>query len=136
MKINRITFVWHADFNLSGGLNAIKEVWNNQHSCPLCEIAYNRFTQTKEWKAYKKQLAKRFKTEIRQPCRNQLSDAEQKTTQGISPVVLAHTIEGIQILLDDKEIGSCLGNFQQFKQKLNVKIEKITTHHKSQTMNE
>lgn len=125
MKITRISFVWNADFNLAGGINAIKEVVSGVHSCTLCEIAYHRVTQTREWKAYCKALAKRFGADIRQPCRNQLSAAERAIVETDFPAVLAHTDEGIVKLLGAVAIDGCDGDFQRFQQALDAALETL-----------
>ena len=123
MKIKRITFVWNADFNLAGGVRALKEVVEGHHTCTLCAIAYHRITQTKEFQTYKKSLAKQFHAKIKQPCKNQLSKAEKLAAQDDYPTVLAHTDHGIIKLLGSHEIDSCAGNFQTFKEKLDSAFE-------------
>ena len=122
MDISRITFIWNADFSVSGGINALKEVWSGEHSCSLCEIAYHRVTQTKEWKNYKTELSKRYDCEIRQPCKNQISKAEYAIVKRDYPAVLAHTEKGIIKLLGGRDVDSCNGEFSIFKKKLDDAI--------------
>lgn len=125
MKIERITFVWNADFSVAGGINALKEVIDGKHTCTLCEIAYHRVIQTKEWKSYKNQLAKQLSAEIRQPCRNQLSKAELAITVNDFPAVLAHTDQGVIKLLGSHQIDACHGEFEPFESKLNEAIQRV-----------
>jgi len=123
--IERIAFVWNADFSLSGGVRALKELVDGHHSCTLCAIAYHRITQTAEWKTYKQELAKRLGAEIRQPCRNQLTAAELKFAAEDFPTVLAHTSVGIVKLLSATEINACNGEFAAFRAKLDERLQQF-----------
>jgi hypothetical protein len=116
--IKRISFVWNADFSLASGIRALKEAAIGHHSCTLCEIAYHRVRQTGDWKAYKKELAANLGVEIREPCRNQLREAELTAAGGDFPAVLARTNTGVVKLLGSKEIDSCKGEFGAFRKKL------------------
>ena len=122
-SINRITFVWNADFSVAGGLRALKEVVQGEHSCSLCELAYHRVTQTSDWKAYKESLASQLRAEIREPCKNQLDESEREIAAGDFPAVLAHVPQGIIKLLGGEEVDSCGGEFSKFKEKLDAAIE-------------
>lgn len=125
MNIKRITFVWNADFSVAGGVRALQEVIKGEHSCTLCEIAYHRVTQTKDWKAYTKELAKRHGAEIRQPCRNQLTKEELLGIHYDYPAVLIYTDNGIKKALGSQEINSCNGKFDEFKVKLDQAINEM-----------
>ena len=57
------------EFNLAGGMRALKGVVDGHHNSTLCVIAYHRVTRTGDWKAYKRELAQRFGADIREPCR-------------------------------------------------------------------
>lgn len=120
--INRITFVWNADFSLAGGVRALREVAKGEHSCSLCEIAYNRVTQTSEWKAYKAELSAQYGADIRQPCKNQLSDTERAIACTDYPCVLAHTHNGVVKLLGQSDIDACEGHFALFRKKLDAAL--------------
>ncbi len=122
MDIKRITFVWNADFSFASGVRALKEAVEGHHSCTLCEIAYHRVTQTGEWKAYKKELRTSLKADVREPCRNQLTQEEIHVIAGDFPAVLAHTNEGVIKLLGSKDVDSCLGEFSALRSKLNKAI--------------
>lgn len=126
--IHRITFVWNADFSLAGGVRALQEVAKGEHSCSLCEIAYHRVTQTKEWKAYKAELSTQFGADIRQPCKNQLSAAERAIASTDYPCVLAHTRDGVVKLLGQSAIDACEGNFAVFRKKLDAALADCTAH--------
>lgn len=125
IKISRITFVWNADFSVSGGINALKEIIEGKHSCSLCEIAYHTVTQTKEWKSYKKHLSKQYDADIREPCKNQLKKEEVAIAVHDYPAVLAHTSEGIIKLLGGEDINGCSGSFNAFKEKLDAALNKF-----------
>lgn len=117
-NIKRITFVWNADFNVQGGLNALKEIVKGEHSCSLCEIAYHKVTQTKEWKSYKKHLSKQYDASIKEPCKNQLKKSELAIAVHDYPTVLAHTDKGVVKLLGGDDINSCSGDIKLFRKKL------------------
>ena len=121
-SIQRLTFVWNADFSLAGGIRALKEVAGGYHSCTLCAIAYHRITQTADWKTYTQALTAQYGAQIRQPCRNQLSRAEQAAAAGDYPAVLAHTSAGVVRVLGAKEINACKGALAPFKRKLNAAL--------------
>ncbi|MBV1919892.1 MAG: hypothetical protein KUG73_04365 [Pseudomonadales bacterium] len=122
VDITRITFVWNADFSLASGVRALKEAVEGHHSCTLCEIAYHRVTQTGEWKAYKEELKVSLKADVREPCKNQLTQEEIHAAAGDFPAVLAHTNDGVIKLLGSKEVNSCLGEFSVLRSKLNKAI--------------
>lgn len=124
-SITRITFVWNADFSLSGGLRALKEVVAGVHNCTLCAIAYHRVSQTSEWKDYKRRLASELKAEIREPCRNQLSDAEAAAAAGDYPAVLIHTSDGVHKVLGSREIDACRGDVAAFRLTLDEALARI-----------
>jgi hypothetical protein len=113
-EIRKLVFVWNADFNLAGGIRALKELAAGEHSCTLCEIAYHRVTQTGDWKAYKKALG----VEVREPCRNQLKADQLQVAAADFPCVLAHTDNGIVKLLGAAEIDACNGQFEPFRRSL------------------
>lgn len=113
-QIQKIVFVWNADFSLASGVRALKEAVAGEHSCTLCEIAYHRVTQTPEWKAYKKSLG----FEVREPCRNQLKADQLAAAGGDFPCVLAHTEAGVHKLLGAKDIDACDGDFGRFRHDL------------------
>ena len=121
-EISRVVFVWNADFSIAGGLNAIKEVVSGHHTCTLCEIAYHRVTQTKEWTNYKRELASKLSAKIRQPCRNQLSKKELAAAKGDFPTILGYTKTGIVKLVGSSDIDSCNGDFNCLEAKLNAAI--------------
>ncbi len=122
VDIKRITFVWNADFSLASGVRALKEAVEGHHSCTLCEIAYHRVTQTGDWKAYKKELKASLKAEIREPCKNQLTDEEIHVVAGDFPAVLAHTTDGVIKLIGSMDIDRCSGEFSALRAKLNNAI--------------
>lgn len=121
-KIDRIVFVWNADFSIAGGVNAVKEVVSGHHTCTLCDIAYHRIMQTSEWTSYKKELGKKLSAQIRQPCRNQLNKSELAVAAGDYPTVLARTDKGVIKLVSGEDIDSCNGEFGIFKSKLDAAI--------------
>lgn len=124
-KIRRITFVWNADFSVASGLRALREVVEGHHSCTLCEIAYHRVRQTRDWKSYKKMLGRSLGADIREPCRNQLSRAEKAAADGDYPAVLAHTSTGVIKLLTGGDIDGCDGDFDAFRTKLDAALRDL-----------
>ena len=124
-EISRIVFVWNADFSIAGGINAIKEVVSGYHTCTLCEIAYHRVTQTKEWTDYKRELATKLNAQIRQPCRNQLSEWELAAAEGDYPAILAYNRGSVIKLVGSNEIDSCDGDFGCLRAKLNAAIAHV-----------
>ena len=124
--INRICFVWNADFSIASGIRAQKEAVEGQHSCTLCEIAYHRVRQTGDWKQYKNELAQRYAADIREPCRNQLKPLELEVLKGDFPAVLCRTPNGVVKLLGSKEIDGCDGQFALFKVALDSALASVS----------
>lgn len=124
-NISRITFVWNADFSLASGIRALKEAATGHHSCTLCGIAYHRVRQTRDWTAYKLELAERLDAEMREPCRDQLKQVERLAAKNDFPTVLAHTGKGVIKLLAAKDIDQCDGDIAAFRQKLDAAIAKV-----------
>ncbi len=122
-RIQRVVFVWNADFSFSGGVRAVQELMAGEHTCTLCTIAYHRVRQTADWKSYKQSLRERLQAQVREPCRNQLSAAERAATADQYPSVLAHLENGVVQLLDRSEIDACDGAFDCFRKKLDRAID-------------
>lgn len=122
VAITRLTFVWNADFDLAGGLRALREVLAGRHECTLCAIAYHRVTQTDGWKDYKHELTARLGVQIREPCRNQLTDDERAAASDDFPAVLARTAAGVAKLLGSADIDACEGRLVDFRAKLDAAI--------------
>lgn len=118
-QLQKITFVWNEDFSVRGGISALADVANGQHSCSLCGIAYHRVRQTRDWKRYKKHLRTRFPgLAIKEPCRNQLSDNEQSVANGDFPTVLARVDGNLLKLISADEIDQCEEDFSAFESRL------------------
>jgi hypothetical protein len=123
--IERLSFVWDADFSVSGGLRALQEVIEGRHGCSLCAIAYHRVTQKSAWRDYERELTARLGADIREPCRNQLTAAEHAAAAGEFPAVLARTAAGVVKLLGGAEIASCGGELTPFRAKLDAALDAL-----------
>lgn len=124
-EIRRISFVWNADFNLAGGVRALRELAGGEHSCTLCAIAYHRVRQTGDWKDYKRELAQRYRCEVREPCRNQLQADEAAAAAGHYPCVLVRTDREVVQVLDSRAIDACAGGFHPFRTKLDAAVARL-----------
>jgi len=116
--IERIYFVWNADYNLSGAYVTLLDIIRNQHSCSLCEIAYHTVTEKQAWRDYKAALG----IPIEEIYKNRLNADQVATAQREYPVVLAQTGGRLVKLLGKAEIDACTGNLDMFKEKLNAKL--------------
>lgn len=114
-RIDKIYFVWNADFSLAAAVRAVGEILRGEHSCSLCDVAYNRLTKKSGWKDYCRSL----EIPSEELYRNQLTSIQDKAAEGKFPVVLADADERVVVLLRKQEIDSCSGDLDAFKRKLN-----------------
>ncbi len=125
-ELQKIVFVWNADFSVAGGVRALKEMLSGQgHSCTLCEIAYHRVKQTDGWKDYKQTLRDRLNVQIEEPCKNQIDVEQYEAADGDFPAVLAHIDGRITKLLGSAEIDRCDGKFEPFREQLDAALAEL-----------
>lgn len=120
--VDRIYFIWNAEYNLSGAYVTLLDIIRNQHSCSLCEIAYHTVTEKQTWRDYKAALG----IPVQEIYKNRLSADQVAAAQQEYPVVLAQMGQALVKLLGKAEIDACGGDLDIFKEKLNAKLAGYT----------
>lgn len=120
-NIERIYYVWNADFSVKGALKAAADFVRGVEECALCEIAYSGVRQKPEWK----QCQESLDVPIEAMCRNQLDDRLAEAADGEFPVVLAEVGGRVVKLMGSERIASCQGDVGRFKQALTERARAV-----------
>lgn len=113
-NIERLYYVWNADFSVKGAFKAAADFVRGVEDCALCEIAYNGIRQKPEWKQCQESLS----VPIEALCRNQLDDRLVEAANGEFPIVLAEVNGRIVKLMGAEQITRCQGDVGRFKEAL------------------
>lgn len=117
-QIDRVIFVWNAEKNLKGRCVAVVDFLRQQHSCSLCEIAYDTVKPRAEWEEYRQSLG--IPTE--EIYKNQLSPEQQVCVEGEYPAVLGRIGAQYVRLLNSRDIEQCGGDLSTFKARLDARL--------------
>lgn len=102
----RLTGVYDAAGSLVGELRYLVGRTFGQRHCALCDITHGRVREKAAWRAARRQLPVPF-TAVHLDER----DAEERAvSEGQAPCVLAHTVEGVYVLLAGDELERCAGD--------------------------
>ena len=119
--VEQFYFVWNADWSIAGALNAAKEFVQGVESCALCDIAYSGVTQKADWKACKASIPVPIETLYK----NKLPEELVGFANDDFPLVLVKTFKATFKMLDNKQIESCEGDVEAFKDLILDTLTKI-----------
>ncbi len=106
VPVTRLTGVYHADGSLLGELRYVAGTIFGGTHCSLCDITHGRVREKAQWRAERDRLPVPF-TAVHL---DERSGDEAAASEGRTPCVLAHTDDGIELLLGPDELDACEGD--------------------------
>ena len=104
--VTRLTGVYHAEASLLGELRYVVGSRLGRTHCALCDITHGRLREKAAWREARDRLPVPF-TAVHLDERD---EAERAASEGRTPCVLAHTPDGIHVLLDSAALEACHGD--------------------------
>ncbi len=104
--ITALTGVYHADGTVIGELRYWIGARLGRAHCALCDITHGSVREKASWREARAGLTVPF----RAVHLDERSPAEAAASEGRTPCVLAHTAEGIEVLLGPAELDACEGD--------------------------
>ena len=101
--VTRLTGVYHADGSLLGELRYVAGTIFGGAHCSLCDITHGRVREKAQWRTERERLPVPF-TAVHL---DERSPAEAAASEGRTPCVLAHTDDGVEVLLGPPELTAC-----------------------------
>ena len=99
--VTRLTGVYHADGGVRGELRYVfGKVLGTAH-CALCDITHGHLRRKREWDAFVAGLPVPFDAVHL----NERSAEVRAATEGLSPCVVAHTGDGVEVVLAADDLG-------------------------------
>lgn len=103
--VTRLTGVYQADGSLIGELRYVVGTVFGQAHCSLCDITHGRVRQKAAWRDERDRLPVPF----RAVHLDERTPEEVEASDGHTPCVLAHSTEGISVLLGPQDLDACGG---------------------------
>ena len=104
--VSSLTGVYHADGSLLGELRYVAGTIFGGAHCSLCDITHGRVREKPEWRRQRDSLPIPFVAVHL----DERSAAEVAASDGVTPCVLAHTADGIELLLGPQPLDACHGD--------------------------
>lgn len=112
--VTRLTGVYHADGGVRGELRYVfGKVLGTVH-CALCDITHGHVRRKREWDAFVSGLPVPFDAVHL----NERSAEVRAATEGLTPCVVAHTGEGLVVVLAADELDRAGGEVVAFQGEL------------------
>jgi hypothetical protein len=105
LRVTRLTGVYDAEGSLLGELRYVVGHALGRRHCALCEVTHGRLREKPAWREARERLPVPF-TAVHL---DEQDAAERAVAEGRTPCVLAHTSEGVELLLGPDEIATCRG---------------------------
>lgn len=110
----RLTGVYHADGGVRGELRYVfGKVLGTAH-CALCDITHGRVRRKREWDAFVAGLPVPFDAVHL----NERSAEVRAATEGLTPCVVAHTADGVEVVLAADDLDRAGGEVVAFRDEL------------------
>jgi len=104
--VTALTGVYHADGSLLGELRYVAGTIFGGAHCSLCEITHGRVREKASWRAERDRLPVPF-TAVHL---DERSPDEAAASDGRTPCVLAHSADGIDVLVGRPALDACQGD--------------------------
>jgi len=104
--VTALTGVYHADGSLLGELRYVAGTIFGGAHCSLCEITHGRVREKASWRAERARLPVPF-TAVHL---DERSPDEAAASDGRTPCVLAHSADGIDVLVGRSALDACQGD--------------------------
>jgi hypothetical protein len=119
--IRKLTGVYQASGSLTGEVTyALKKIFRTAH-CALCDITHRGIREKAEFTQCREALSFPFEIVHLDERTDELHDF----TEGRTPCVVAHTDEGLVLLLDAATLDGCQGDVGRFRDALDAAIEAL-----------
>jgi hypothetical protein len=109
MTVTRLTGVYHAKGSLTGEFAYVVGKALGTAHCALCDITHGRLRQKAAWRECRDALPVPFEAVHL----DERSPEVRLATEGRTPCVVAHTPEGIEMLVDADELERCAADPQR-----------------------
>jgi hypothetical protein len=117
-QIRGLVGVYNADGTLTGELAYLLGARLGRKHCSLCDITHGMIRPKAEWQARRSQLPVPFDTFHRDDQPEEVRSA----TEGVVPVVVAQTGEGVFILLEPDALAECDGSMERMMSAIEVAV--------------
>lgn len=104
--VTHLTGVYHAEGNVLGELRYLVGRQLGRTHCALCDVTHGRLREKRSWREAREAIGVPFKAVHL----DERTPAEREASEGRTPCVLAHTADGVQVLLDREALERCDGD--------------------------
>jgi hypothetical protein len=117
-EVTALTGVYQAEGSLQGELRyVVGKLLGNAH-CALCDITHGSVREKKGFTACREALP----VPLRNVHLDERSPEIARFTEGRTPCVVAHTAEGLVLLLDEAALEACQGSVTRFRATLDAAL--------------
>ena len=119
MIVESLTGVYHADGTVTGELKyALGKMLGTAH-CALCDITHRGISEKGDFERCRDALPVPLSTVHL----DERDDSLRAFTEGKTPCVVAHTAEGLVMVLDEAALDACGGDVVRFRDALEAAME-------------
>lgn len=120
----RLTLIYDADKGARGGVAYAWGVLRRNEHCSLCEITHGTIRAKPTWETWRCSQP----TEVEVIYRNEMSGPVAGVAAGSTPCVVAHTDDGLAVVMPSDELESCGGDVEAFASALDQALERADLH--------
>jgi hypothetical protein len=117
-QVRSLVGVYNADGTLTGELAYLFGARLGRRHCSLCDITHGMIRPKAEWQACRSNLPVPFDTFHR----DEQPEEVRRAADGVVPVVVAHTDEGVIVLLEPDALAECDGSLDRMMSAIEVAI--------------
>lgn len=114
----RLIGVYDADGTLRGELTYFLKARFGATHCSLCDITHGKVRERADWRTCRDELPIPFVTYHRD---DQPADV-RAVANGVTPVVVAETPDGLRVLLGPDELNECAGSPTRLRSKIEAAL--------------
>ena len=116
--VTALTGVYQANGSLSGELRYVVGKLLGSAHCALCDITHGSVREKKGFAACREALP----VPLRNVHLDERSPDMKRFTEGNTPCVVAHTADGLVLLLDTVALNACNGSVSRFRDALDAAL--------------
>jgi hypothetical protein len=120
-ELEQISMVYDADGGLRGELSYVFGKMRGDAHCALCDITHGAVRKKSDFEALTCSLA----VPLEVLHRNEQSQQLSEFTDGILPVVVGHTADGLVVLVDREQMEAADGDVDAFAASLSAAMTKL-----------
>lgn len=122
MQITKLSMVYNADAGVRGELAYAWGKLRGAH-CALCDISHSTIRRRSGFD----DLTCSLGVPVEVLHRNEQTAELARVTAGIEPVVVAHTTDGLEVLMGAAELDRCGGDVEAFGDALRLRLAETRT---------